>query len=337
MVDRGQRLGWWGLGTLTSVQESSAQDDEDAALARELEAELETYPDERGEILIEAADAWHRAGEHEYALDLLARAVALGGDDAGYAYFATSDMLFDLDRVDEAREALAALRSLRPPSAGPYHMAGELLEERGEFQEALVWFNMAYSRLSEEEMSPDLGPLSYAVNILQGRRRVREAIGIPPDELDTSLPEAGSALSPFTAEDELRDGPTQAESGHGVQVLFWPREEIPEAHRRWPEMVAHDDAEAVCHDRELANRELAEAGYPRITLVPLRTAELSEFAEATGSDPGEQATKAACMAAALARGETIGWPPGRNEPCWCGSGRKYKKCCGRPNIADRSA
>lgn len=19
--------------------------------------------------------------------------------------------------------------------------------------------------------------------------------------------------------------------------------------------------------------------------------------------------------------------PGRNEPCWCGSGKKYKKCC----------
>lgn len=22
------------------------------------------------------------------------------------------------------------------------------------------------------------------------------------------------------------------------------------------------------------------------------------------------------------------WPPGRNEPCWCGSERKYKRCCG---------
>jgi len=22
--------------------------------------------------------------------------------------------------------------------------------------------------------------------------------------------------------------------------------------------------------------------------------------------------------------------PGRNDPCWCGSGRKYKKCCGSP-------
>ena len=24
---------------------------------------------------------------------------------------------------------------------------------------------------------------------------------------------------------------------------------------------------------------------------------------------------------------------GRNEPCWCGSGRKYKKCCGTPGFA----
>ena len=21
---------------------------------------------------------------------------------------------------------------------------------------------------------------------------------------------------------------------------------------------------------------------------------------------------------------------GRNDPCWCGSGKKYKKCCGAP-------
>ncbi|MBA3866097.1 MAG: SEC-C domain-containing protein, partial [Solirubrobacterales bacterium] len=21
-------------------------------------------------------------------------------------------------------------------------------------------------------------------------------------------------------------------------------------------------------------------------------------------------------------------PPGRNDPCWCSSGRKYKRCCG---------
>ena len=34
------------------------------------------------------------------------------------------------------------------------------------------------------------------------------------------------------------------------------------------------------------------------------------------------------MAAELdRREETLAWPPGRNEPCWCGSGLKYKRCC----------
>jgi len=27
----------------------------------------------------------------------------------------------------------------------------------------------------------------------------------------------------------------------------------------------------------------------------------------------------------------LGRPPSRNQPCWCGSGTKYKKCCGAPN------
>ena len=31
--------------------------------------------------------------------------------------------------------------------------------------------------------------------------------------------------------------------------------------------------------------------------------------------------------------QVIGWPPGRNQPCWCRSGRKYKKCCAAPALA----
>ncbi len=43
-------------------------------------------------------------------------------------------------------------------------------------------------------------------------------------------------------------------------------------------------------------------------------------------DPEE--ARAAYAAHRMRDGEAIPWPPGRNEPCWCGSGRKYKKCCG---------
>jgi hypothetical protein len=30
-------------------------------------------------------------------------------------------------------------------------------------------------------------------------------------------------------------------------------------------------------------------------------------------------------------GHYVKWPPSRNQACWCGSGTKYKKCCGAPN------
>jgi uncharacterized protein len=30
-------------------------------------------------------------------------------------------------------------------------------------------------------------------------------------------------------------------------------------------------------------------------------------------------------------GSIAGKAPGRNDPCLCGSGRKYKKCCGKAN------
>lgn len=30
----------------------------------------------------------------------------------------------------------------------------------------------------------------------------------------------------------------------------------------------------------------------------------------------------------------IAWRPDRNQPCWCGSGRKYKKCCAAPTSVD---
>ncbi|MET9315984.1 SEC-C metal-binding domain-containing protein [Kribbella sp. NPDC003505] len=32
----------------------------------------------------------------------------------------------------------------------------------------------------------------------------------------------------------------------------------------------------------------------------------------------------------LSAGRRVEWPPPRNQPCWCGSGIKYKKCCGGP-------
>jgi tetratricopeptide (TPR) repeat protein len=302
-------------------------------LARELEAQLDQYPDERGQILTEAAEYWHRAGDHDRAIELLTDAVSLGGEDGGNARVTLAEVLFDLGRAEEGRAQLGVLRQQRPSSPMPYHLAAELLEERGEHQQALTWFNMAISRLSDEELGDlhhEFGFPSYAGHLLAGRRRVRRAVGLPPDELDDSVPEINPAR--FGSIDDLAERLAHgARPPRELRVLFWPRTEIAAAHQRWPQLVEHADIDAIIRDREIANRDLSAAGMARITMVPLTTAKLAEFAARTGGDPADEQTRRACMDEIFDEGDVITWPPARNAPCWCGSQVKYKKCCGRPN------
>jgi hypothetical protein len=64
---------------------------------------------------------------------------------------------------------------------------------------------MAVSRISEQEMADRPGwVLSYPNLILGGRRRVRETLGLPPDELDDSVP--NPRIDPFTRADDLARG-----------------------------------------------------------------------------------------------------------------------------------
>ena len=310
-----------------------------AEFAHQLESELDEYPDERGEILLEAGDAWHRAGHPQRAIELLAEAVALGGENGGNARVGLAEVLFGLGQDEEARAQLEALRAARPMSPVPWHMAAELLEHRGELDQALIWFTAAVSRLSDEEMASRHLWFSYANSLLAGRRRVRRALGQPADDLDDSVAE----VNPFTVDlDSVLPTGTPQETAplsggtrlpREVRILFWPRDEIPRAHRRWPQLVQHTDSEAIIRDREADNRALSDAGTPRISMVPLTVARLTEFATRTGADPADGRTRRECMAEILAEGGAIAWPPARNAPCWCGSTAKYKKCCGRPNQA----
>jgi SEC-C motif len=318
--------------------------DRHAEFARQLESDLEEYPDDRGEILLEAGDAWHRAGHSHRAIALLTEAVALGGEDGGNARVALADVLFDIGRDEEARTQLGALRASRPSSPMPWHMGAELLEHRGELDQALIWFTAAVSRLGAEEMATRHQGLSYANALLAGRRRVRRRLGQPPDDLDDSVGEMGPSTTdpvgvPFT--DIEWSGATysppddRSRAPREVRILFWPRDEIARAHQSWPQLVQHTDSDAIARDREADNRALSAAGTPRITMVPLTVAGLNEFVDRTGGDPTEGSTRHEYMAEILAEGGVIAWPPARNALCWCGSAAKYKKCCGRSKQESR--
>jgi hypothetical protein len=70
-----------------------------------------------------------------------------------------------------------------------------------------------------------------------------------------------------------------------------------------------------------------------VRVVPLDVAGLLDYAAAKGRDPASRATRLDFSNALDGDGRDIPWPPQRNASCWCGSRRKYKKCCGAPGFS----
>ncbi len=78
----------------------------------------------------------------------------------------------------------------------------------------------------------------------------------------------------------------------------------------------------------------AGAGMSRLSVVQVRSDEFLPWVAEYAPDEQDPSQLRAQYAADVVRdpSRTVTWPPGRNEPCWCGSGRKYKKCCGAPGV-----
>jgi tetratricopeptide (TPR) repeat protein len=303
---------------MTAVDEAAA-----------LEAEAEEYPEDRGEILLEAAAAWRRAGRADRARELLARLVAEGGEDACFARFELAEGYFEDSAVDEAYAELGRLAHEVALTEGHCTFVAELLTERGDLEGALRWYDRAVARLEPEDIEALRGPggwMHVSSVMVRGRREVRRRLGLPVDATDEIAPQAPLQRPPVGG-DDLRE---YLESGAAlpsqVRMLVFQRAERVEARRRWPdEYEAPDEEYYPATERRW--RELAAGGVPSIRVVPASVSQLCEFAERIGGSPTDSQVKAR-YAETVAERAGIAWPPPRNGPCWCGSGVKYKKCCG---------
>jgi len=78
---------------------------------------------------------------------------------------------------------------------------------------------------------------------------------------------------------------------------------------------------------------MAADGRGPMRIISLDVPGLLAYAEQSGQDPASRQTRLAYVGRP---GENSGaitaWPPDRNAACWCGSGRKYKKCCAAPSF-----
>jgi uncharacterized protein YchJ len=98
--------------------------------------------------------------------------------------------------------------------------------------------------------------------------------------------------------------------------------------------ASHTDYTDYNHQlqRHLQNLSATVSGSTWIAPTHLDT--FQSWRQSTGHDSATSGARSGYAAdrARTAAPDLIAWPPSRNEPCWCGTGRKYKKCCGHPSV-----
>ena len=124
---------------------------------------------------------------------------------------------------------------------------------------------------------------------------------------------------------------TSQEPSVPVAVAWFPEAEWQEAQRRWPDLLDElpADHSSYSHEIEARTKRITKSLHgTTLHITPLTVDGLVSYANQHAEDPGAAESRSGFAAELLRLGKAIRWPPGRNVPCWCGSGRKYKQCCG---------
>lgn len=290
----------------------------------------------RAAWLTHAAEQWELSGDPARAKACYEQAAQDGGETYIDPRAEMLGVLFQLGETSRVDELLAELRrDLRAGWEGRYvhAMVGESLEENGRLEEALRWFSAGLTRSERED------PENSDITCLNGRFRVRRELGLPMDRYDHLCEERRREYAAELEEEQrlldLAPGEAwpeaDARSGESprLAVLYWPEAELQRMLQRWPDLVEDYGADQAEHRSRVEHhlRSLAHNGG-RVVVAPGHLDDLLRYAEGRGDKAGEPGTRAAYAAHLAHAGSVLAWPPGRNERCWCGSGLKYKKCCG---------
>jgi hypothetical protein len=316
----------------------------DQDLPDSLLKELIADPNHVGELLLEFVadlDLAERTDQARRVLEAV-REYSPAPEDRQYASVELAKILRESGDEREAAEAERITAELLRPGhlgEGPAQLLGEDFQELDRWEEALRCYNIAARQLLAEPLEELEDEDDLSLTPLVSRLLARMRLGLAPDEHDG----IALAVAERQVEDMLglpgeegEDWLEETEPDRGVEALY-TREAFDEARARG--MLTRETTEhGVDAYYRAAERILREhtRDHPETpwSVVLHGVEEIVAFAERADLDPTDRAT-------ALSWGEAeftavddprlMPWPPGRNEPCWCGSGRKYKKCCGSPS------
>lgn len=256
-------------------------------------------------------DKLEQSGQYDEAIAALGELERITGEDQRW-HVAWMHVL--AGRKGDADAIWAALERDHPGDPTVPFLAGNAHAEAGEPAVAAELFARAL------ELALHGGTDGETLRqIVAARAEALEDAGLEPAPIDEA---ARLALARAAAQGT--DTP--------VATPFFRIDEFERAVDAWPAFAAdwRDDGHAA-YALELDRRMRAVApGAPRHPVVaPLTVERVVAFAADNDLDAEAAEVRARVAYEVAQEGEAIAWPPGRNEPCWCGSGKKYKKCCGR--------
>ncbi|MCD2186658.1 SEC-C domain-containing protein [Actinomycetospora soli] len=289
---------------LTGISSDAISSDDPRPFIDQLVAAVDedrlAEPDLASYALGLAADLADGLHDGELALTLSERSLEAtrGLDDEHWTRARHAELLLRFGREDEGMRELHALRPqlTRDEMASLY--VTEALTENGRAELAEEWLTSALTTAADIVERAGTGREADEVRAVENalavkRFHVRRDLGLPHDEIDR------------IAEQLDEENPDH---------VFWPEkahatllEAQPDAAE---ELGATWDEHRAIIERDLQASDPTDLPYVEIGTPDLLTALLGDDEDAV-PPPGPE----------------LEWPPGRNDPCWCGSGAKYKKCC----------
>lgn len=233
-----------------------------------------------------------------------------GGEDASAEY---ADYVFRHMWDDAEQSSLLEELAEGRISWLNWVKAAVLLERRGQLIDALILYAQATVDVTAEQV----GKSRWAKLTVTGRRRVKWALGMELDSLDL-LGDAGyveEVDNYFDLLDLLRE-PAVVDG----RVQVWSRDELAFAREHWPGRITVESIDAYYREVESALRQYDKP----VTVMHRSFAFIQDYLDALDQDLAETPP----TEPSEDEGSGVSWPPERNQACWCGSEKKYKKCCG---------
>ena len=286
-----------------------------ASTVVDAERELDRLVDRKDELPVAIGDLYDDlAGQaadddqYELAARLQQKAIDFGCSQEFVAREMLGWYLLKAGAIADGEAVFSELCAQRPDDPHVRITLGHARSDAGLQDEALQAFDEALATAKRCGTPDDLDHARVE------RKAEREHVGLDPDDDDKLAP----APKPLTGQRPL------------AWALAWfPPDQRDAALQHWPDLAEDlKDLDSYARRLESHLRDLDRSLGQHPAVAPIDVDEFISWTTAEGHDPGSGRARSVYAAELHRTGRAIAWPPGRNDPCWCRSGRKYKRCCG---------